>query len=176
MLVLFLISQLQQDTEVADILFQEDGALTHYHCRVTSFLDATFPNKWDGWGVPIRWLPQLPDLTPLGFHFCGYIKDRVYVPPLLQSLRELRDRIHDAAKSVFGVLHGIWGKIAFRWICVAWPIEATSSIYEQKLGYWATVVEQLISLYVTWIKSFNPFILCFNFLSFCIQLSCHLLH
>jgi hypothetical protein len=46
MLELFLM--LQQDTEVADTLFQQGGATVHYYCKVTSFLDSTFRNKWVG--------------------------------------------------------------------------------------------------------------------------------
>jgi hypothetical protein len=45
MLELFLTPQMQLDTEVADILFQQDGAPPHYHCRTTHFYDATVPNK-----------------------------------------------------------------------------------------------------------------------------------
>jgi hypothetical protein len=80
---LFLIPQLQQNTEVADILSQQYSAPPHYHCRDTSFLDTTFPNKWVGW--VIGWPPRSPNLTPLGFHFWGYVKNKVYVPPLSRS-------------------------------------------------------------------------------------------
>jgi hypothetical protein len=30
-------------------------------------------------------------VTPLDFYFCGYVRDRLYVPALPQSLPELRD-------------------------------------------------------------------------------------
>jgi hypothetical protein len=44
-------TQLQQGTEVADILFQQDGTPPHYHCRVTALLGATFPEQvdWSRW-------------------------------------------------------------------------------------------------------------------------------
>jgi hypothetical protein len=46
----------------------------------------------------------------------GYIKNRVCVPPLLQFLRELRDRIHDAGMSVDeDMLRRVWEDVAFKW-------------------------------------------------------------
>jgi hypothetical protein len=72
----------------------------HKRCRVTSFLAATLSKKWAGREGPIWWLPWTPNLTPLDFNFQGYIKDEAYVPPLPQSLREVRDRICDAVMRV----------------------------------------------------------------------------
>lgn len=56
---------IQQDTVVADILFPQHGAPPHYHCRLTSILDATFHNK-------PRWIDRVTatvtwPLTPLLF-------------------------------------------------------------------------------------------------------------
>lgn len=53
MLELFLKPKFLHDTEVAGILFQR--APPRRHCRVTSFLEATFPNKWICSDGPIRW-------------------------------------------------------------------------------------------------------------------------
>jgi hypothetical protein len=103
-LELLLTPQLQQNTEVADILFQQSGAPPHYHCRDTSFLDATFTNKWVGKGGPVGWPPRSPDLTPLDFNFFDYVKDKVYVPLLPQSLRKSRDRIRDKVMIVDEVM------------------------------------------------------------------------
>ena len=36
------------------------------------------------------------DLTPLDFNVWGYVKDKVFVPPLPASLEELRSRITEA--------------------------------------------------------------------------------
>ncbi|KAG8293105.1 hypothetical protein J6590_027213 [Homalodisca vitripennis] len=44
--------------------------------------------------------PAFPDLTLLDFFFWGFIKDMVYVPPLLATLPELRARIYAAAEQV----------------------------------------------------------------------------
>jgi hypothetical protein len=97
---MILTSQLQQDKETTDILFRHENDLPNYHRSVTSFPDATFHNKWVGRGGQIRWPPRSPDLPPLDFHFWGYVKDKVYVPPQLKSLRKLRDELRDAVVSV----------------------------------------------------------------------------
>jgi hypothetical protein len=117
--------------------------------RVTPFLDAKFLNKWDGWGVSVRWPSQLPDITPTDFHFCGYIKDSVVMFLLCHNPWGNCKAESMMQQSVFSVQCGIWDKVAFRWTSGAWLLEATSSTSEQKFGYWTTVVQQLISLYVT---------------------------
>lgn len=122
----FLILQLQQDTKLADVLFQQDGAPLHYHHRVTSFLDATLSNKWVGQGRPIGLPPWSPDLTPLYLHFWGYIKNKIYGHPLPQSLRKLQDRIHDTVVSVKeDMLHKVWDETCIQMECATSPTEAT---------------------------------------------------
>jgi hypothetical protein len=55
-------------------------------------------------------------LIPFDFYFWGYIKGKVYVPPLPQSLKELQDRICDAVMSINkNMLCRIWNEVAFRW-------------------------------------------------------------
>jgi len=46
------------------------------------------------------WPPRSPDLTPCDFFLWGYLKERVYVPPLPADLDELTNRITAAVKSV----------------------------------------------------------------------------
>jgi hypothetical protein len=64
--------------------------------------------------------PWSPNLTAPDFHFWGHIKDKVYVPPLPQSSRELRDRICDVVRNVNeDMLHRVWDETAFRWnVCI----------------------------------------------------------
>jgi hypothetical protein len=49
----------------------------------------------------------------------GYVKYKVFVPPLPASLEELRARITEAVATVgAGMIHIIWDEIAYRWdIC-----------------------------------------------------------
>lgn len=46
------------------------------------------------------WPPRSPDLTVCDFFLWGYIKDKVYVPPLPTNLEELKIRIKDAVNAV----------------------------------------------------------------------------
>jgi hypothetical protein len=78
MLTEFLIPKLDVDS----MIFQQDGAPPHYHRDVTSFLNKTFPQRWVGRGGHIAWPPRSPDLTPLDFRIWGFVKDKVYVPPM----------------------------------------------------------------------------------------------
>jgi hypothetical protein len=85
MLQSWLFPQLEQDE--ANIILQLDGAPPHFHREVRSLLNGTLPHRWIGRGADdddmfLKWPPRSPDLTPLDFYFWGYIKDKVYVPPL----------------------------------------------------------------------------------------------
>jgi hypothetical protein len=55
-------------------IFQQDGALPHFHRDVTTFLDETFPGRWVGRGGPTTWPPRSPDLTPLAFLHGGLLR------------------------------------------------------------------------------------------------------
>jgi hypothetical protein len=61
----------------------------------------------------------LLDLTTLDFSVWGYVKDRVFVPPLPASLEELRARITEVVAMMdVDMIHRIWDEIAYRWdIC-----------------------------------------------------------
>ena len=56
-----------------------------------------------------------PDLTPCDFFLWGYIKDRVFVPPVPVSLIELKQRITTAAASVDeDMLRSVWTELDYR--------------------------------------------------------------
>jgi hypothetical protein len=67
----------------------------------------------------------------------GYIKDKVYVPPLSQSVRELQGKkVHDVVMSVDEnmLLHRVWDEIAFKWdVCHVTHGSQIVSTYEQKV-------------------------------------------
>ena len=88
-----------------DHLFQQDGAPPHWHLAVLTFLNEHLPNRWIGhaWQndqVFCKWPPRSPDLTVCDFFLWGYVKDRVYVPPLPATVDELREHIAAAVNSV----------------------------------------------------------------------------
>ena len=103
--------QLQQDIG-RDFIFQQYGAIPHFHREVTSYVNRTVV-AWIGCGKKIAWPPRSPDLTPLDFSMWGYFKHQVFVPSLLASLEELRARITEAVAFIDAdVIHGIWDEIA----------------------------------------------------------------
>ena len=80
-------------------VFQQDGALPHYHKEVSDFLDANFPNRWIGRGGPLAWSARSPDLTTLDF-FWGFAKVAVYQRDRANTLEELSQRITNTAALV----------------------------------------------------------------------------
>ena len=88
-----------------DFIFQQDRAPPHYHLDVRSHLNANLPGRWierashnDSPLLPSP--PRSPDLTPCDFFLWGYIKDRVYVPPMPRDLLQLRHRIVEAVAAI----------------------------------------------------------------------------
>lgn len=120
----WLFPQLLEDS--GNFIFMQDGAPAHFHELVRTFLNNTIPNRWIGRGgeedlIFRRWPPRSPDLTPCDFYLWGYIKDRVYVPPLPASLQELRVRITEAVESITpDCLANVWREIDYRFdVCRA---------------------------------------------------------
>ena len=63
----------------------------------------------------MRWPPRSPDLTPYEFFLWGFVKDTVFVPPLLANLQYLRNRITSAVALVDrGMLTRVWNKMDYR--------------------------------------------------------------
>ena len=113
MLENYLMPRLQQDMD-GDLIFQQDGAPLHFHCKVTSYLNCMVVARI-GCGGMIAWPPRLPDLTPLDFSVWGCIKDQDFVPPLPASLEKLQARITAVVETTdVDVIHRIWDKIAYR--------------------------------------------------------------
>ena len=74
-------------------------------------LDAGDPKTWHY----TLGLPRSPDMTPCDFFLCGYVKERVYVPPLPADLDELTNRITAAVKSVTeDTLRRVWDEFSYR--------------------------------------------------------------
>ena len=93
MLQEFLIPQLDEDDQEGRIHFHQDGAPPHYLREVREYLNTRFPGRWIGRAAPLAWPPRSPDLTPLDFFLWGFVKDRVFVPPLPANAVELRNNI-----------------------------------------------------------------------------------
>ena len=110
----------QLAAERHDYLCQQDGAPLHWHLAVCMFLNEHLPNRWIGLDeqndqVFCKWPPRSPDLTVCDFFLWGYVKGRVYVPPLPTSLDELQERINAAVNSINSdMLHSVWSELDYR--------------------------------------------------------------
>lgn len=61
-------------------------------------LERETPNSWIGRCgeddlALLKWPPRSPDLTVCDFFLWSYVKDKAYIPPIAQTLQELRERI-----------------------------------------------------------------------------------
>jgi hypothetical protein len=100
MLEQFLFPQSGEDNHEGCTHSQQDGAPPHYHRDVRKCLNTRFPGRWIGRAAPIPWPPRSPDLTRPDFLLWGFVKDRVYVPPLhanaAEQLQKWRQRCYVA--------------------------------------------------------------------------------
>lgn len=99
MLQSFFILEVKRLRKVRSIIFQQDGAPTHFASSVREFLHQNSPNRWIGRGGSIRWAPRSPDLTPLDFFLWGTVKNNVYRTPV-KNITELKRRIVDEVQSI----------------------------------------------------------------------------
>ena len=95
MLQIWLMPQLNEQQD--DFVFQQDGAPPHWHTDVRDYLDEVLPHPWIGRATADNnalalWPPRSPDLTPCDFFLWGFVKDRVFVPPLPLNLDDLKHR------------------------------------------------------------------------------------
>ena len=61
-----------------------------------------------------KWPPRSPDLTVCKVFLWGYVKDRVYVPPLPATVDELQERITAAVNSVtLDMLQRVWSELHY---------------------------------------------------------------
>ena len=103
-----------------DYVFQQDGAPPHWALDVRTYLNQQLPGRWIGRAAErdqtmMKWPPRSPDLTPLDFYFWGYVKGKVYVPPLAQTIDQLKIRIRAAIQTVtIDVLIKVWANMARR--------------------------------------------------------------
>jgi hypothetical protein len=118
MLQQWLLPQLEEDSP--GFIFQQDGAPPHFHNEVRSELNDRLPNRWIGRAGSdddelLRWPPRSPDLTPCDFFLWGFVKDRVFVPPLPQTMLDLRARITAAIAVIdHDMLQRVWQALNYR--------------------------------------------------------------
>jgi hypothetical protein len=115
MLQQLLIPQLDEDDQEGRIHFQQDGPPPHYLEELREYPNTRFPGRGIGREAPIAWPPRSPDLTPLDSFLWGFVRDRVFVPPLPTNVAKLRTRITSAvAEVVPEMLRSVWQDIDYR--------------------------------------------------------------
>jgi hypothetical protein len=83
----------------------------HYLEQVREYLNTHFPGRWIGRAAPIAWPPGSPD-----FFLWGFVKERVFVPPLHAKVAELRTQITAAvAEMTPETPRNVWQEIYYRW-------------------------------------------------------------
>lgn len=82
-----------------EMYFQQDGAPPHNAGIVSNYLQLTFPGRWIANNGAVRWPARSPDLTPLDYFLWGYLKDKVYVRPLV-DVEDLKTRIRDECRNI----------------------------------------------------------------------------
>jgi hypothetical protein len=119
MLEEFLFPQFGEDDHEGRMHFQQDGVTLI--TTQTSTSTSTPASQVGGFGraAPIPWPLRSPDLTPLDFFSWGFVKDRVYVPPLPANVAGFRIRITAAVAEVTPeMLRRVWEETEYRWdIC-----------------------------------------------------------
>jgi hypothetical protein len=92
----------------------------HYHNDVRGHLKDWLPQRWFGRAAfgdqeLLHWPPRSPDLTPCDFFLWGYIKDRVFVPPLANTLVDLRACITAAITEIDpSMLQRVWEELDYQ--------------------------------------------------------------
>jgi len=79
--------------------YQQDGAPPHFSQAVRQYLNHKFPNRGIGRVGAQNWPPRSPDLNPLDYHVCGYMKAMVYAHKV-NAREELLQRILSATRSI----------------------------------------------------------------------------
>jgi hypothetical protein len=112
MLQLYLSPQLEDHQQ--HVVFQLDGAPSHWARIFQEFLDMHFPGHWVGHDGSILWPPQSPDIMLLDLFMWGHIKDIVYKTPVT-SLDELKLRIFAVNETVTPqILENTWRVSEYR--------------------------------------------------------------
>lgn len=88
-------------TRFLNFILQLDGALPlYYHLDVRAELQIRLPKQIDRAGLNddafLNWPPRPLDVTPCDFFLCGYFNDKVYTPPLQESISRIQQRLTNA--------------------------------------------------------------------------------
>ncbi|GBO21119.1 hypothetical protein AVEN_189964-1 [Araneus ventricosus] len=107
----------QRDTDIKRSGGRGTASLEH---SVRLYLYNELPHRWivligEDELTLFAWPPRSPDLTSCDFFLCGQIKDLVFVPPLPNTIEEIRERIHASSMSTGTMtLQNMWNEFDYR--------------------------------------------------------------
>lgn len=82
------------------LIYQQDGAPSHFSNAARTLLNAHLPDRWIGRGGPRNWPSRSPDLAMNDFWLWGFARDQIYKSPRPETIVELRDRIAAVLDSI----------------------------------------------------------------------------
>ena len=83
-------------------------------------MNEKLPQRWIGRigaqdNALCAWPPRSPDLTVCDFFLWGFVKDKVFIPPLPTDLANLKHRITTAIDSIDrDMLHRVYEEFSYR--------------------------------------------------------------
>lgn len=110
----YLFPWLEEDFEI--LVFQQDGVPPNRHREVQRFLNEKLPKVGLADVVKMTWLFSNGHLVPptllyVPFFLWGYVKDKAYIPPIAQTLQDLRERNCVAETTINQlILARVWAK------------------------------------------------------------------
>jgi hypothetical protein len=105
---------------IPTFIFQSDGGLAHFHREVRQYLNTVLPLRWIGRASGndqqlMLWTSRSPDITPCYLGGGGYVKDRVFVPPLPRDLAALKALLIAAVQNTDApMLTRVWQELEYR--------------------------------------------------------------
>ena len=85
------------------------------------------------------WPPRSPGITPCDFFLWGYIKDRIFIPPLPRDVTNLRAWIIAAVKNIDApMLTRVWQELEYCIdVCHVTPMVHTSNISSSQKNFFS---------------------------------------
>jgi hypothetical protein len=88
-------------------------ATVQERARFVGWLIEIFSGRWIGRDCPMPWPPRSPDITPLNFFLCSYVKSNVFRTPV--NGLDLKTCIGNVISAVpADMLHRTWQELEYR--------------------------------------------------------------
>src|SRR5215470_12641844 len=111
---------MERNSRCSSFVRSRMGLPPHFRLDVRQWLNDVLPHRWIGRGahedlIFCPWPARSPDLTPRDYFLWGYVKDKVFVPPLPASIPDLKNRITTAVETItLDMLIRAWQELDYR--------------------------------------------------------------